>query len=123
MWRWLRAATDLMTTYQRGYTTLDDFRTLELLLREALTTVERHLASTDVHEVVEFLDVAEYGLAFETLVCAVVDAGAPVSTAFCSPIHDAGRQMGYRDDFADVRNHEVAAALSLVWQACRTCEM
>lgn len=98
-----------------------DYAALESLLRQALELAQGRLAPVDAQYVLEFLDAAEYGLAFETLACSVVDVNAPLSPAFCALMQDAARWMGYSDDFSQIRNREVAAALALVWEARRDC--
>lgn len=98
-----------------------DYAALENLLQRALELVQRQLAPVDAQYVHDFLDAAEYGLAFETLACSVVEANAPVSAAFCALIQDAAHRMNYGDDFSEIRESEVAAALTLVWEVCRDC--
>lgn len=98
-----------------------DYTTVENRLRRALELVQMRLARADEQEVLDYLDVAEYGLAFETLACSVVKAGIPVSITFCALIQNAAHRMHYSDNFDEVREPEVAAALTLLREACRTC--
>ena len=96
-----------------------DYASLEHALRQALALARKSLPPAQAQLVFEFLDAAEYGLALETLAGSLVEANTPVSAALCAFMRDAARQMGYRDDLSDIREPEVAAALSRIWESCQ----
>lgn len=81
--------------------------------------MRQRLAPADSRNILDFLDAAEYGLAFETLLFCIVEENAPISTTFCALMQDAANRMNYPDDFSELRDPDMAAALALVWEACR----
>ena len=98
-----------------------DYATLENRLRQALELTQKVLAPVHVQNVRDFLDAAEYGLAFETLAGAIVEANVPLTGRLCSLMREAASRMNYREDFSNVHESEVAAILRRVWEACRDC--
>lgn len=98
-----------------------DYATLENRLRQALALAQKDLAPTHVRNVHDFLDAAEYGLAFETLAGAIVEANVLLTNKLCALMREAASQMNYSENFSNVRESEVAAVLRRVWEVCHDC--
>ncbi len=102
----------LMPTY--------DYQALERELRQAIALVERNLPVDRAQDTLDFLDHAEYGLAFETLLGNLVEFNVSLSPELCALLKSSAHRMGYGHGIT-VQNDEVRAALELVWDACSEC--
>lgn len=98
-----------------------DYATLESNLRKAVDRVRQGFAPAQTEEVLDFLDAGEYGLAFESLIFYLVDENVPVSVDLCALLQGAAHRMKYGDNLSEMHDLDLAAAITLVCEACRNC--
>jgi hypothetical protein len=63
---------------------------IERLMRESLVQVEREISEQDRHDVAEYIEFGEYGVAYELLTC-VLDKQ---QITHPEPLKAAGKMMG-----------------------------